>query len=1654
MDDDDTPMNDVDSSITNNSNINNSNNNSNNSLKYSNRRETTTTTTTTTAGAINRNNSNNSNTNVNHSNGLDIKSIQNEIQESVINTLKSELYQQFGLTGKGVIRNSSNNENDNNNNDEISNHLNLISEQILSLHQKQIELLTNRYSSMVETKFQELEDNLRNNIQVKFDTEMAFNNSSNSNSNVNSTPFSLMNASLSKLKRKLVINNEFDQETLLKRLKTLIEKEFPQEIKNKEEDLVEIDTRILKVKEMLHNMSRFRSSKTSTLYNSGSNNNNNNSSNSNSNSSSTTTSSGDKVPTYLYYRLTDGKFVQLICQTCKRDKYLSAIGFVNHCRIAHSIKYTSTDHAAEVCGIHVDESKIPLDDPCRSLPLQIYKSSSSSSTTPTSKPTTTTTTTTSKSLQLDIPLTDPTEPILNPSSRFYIKKRIIVGNTSTQISPERRGGDKSTHKWMVYVRGPSMESDISYFVKKVWIYLHESFAPNDIIEISNPPFHLTKRGWGEFPLRIKLFFHDTKNKPIDIIHNLKLVQIPIQYGVTKLGAETVVDIDLDRYFFDKRERMQKMLENNKDEKSNNDSNHEKSERSEKDEKSTDNNNNENDNNNNNNNFDDDYDDRCEKIDPDDFDQPIGSSNKNDDEEQEKKEKSMDKENRDKDSLLNSPIKKDLVKPKASSLSTTTTTLSSNTTTTTTTTGNNGLLGKSLTNIQKELRLKKEKEALIVQEMKKEKERERENIKKKKLEEQEREKEQERKEREKELERIEKEKEKIEREKEHIEKEREKLEKEREALERERNEKDRLEKLLKSNTVTTILPPILRAPLVGGALSSPPLISPLTPSKSTSTTTTTTTPTTGSASKKKKTLKSESIHNLLLRLASKYPIISSTHTIKTLSYRIAPTKAVWLKWTLGKQKSTEYRRAKVLKRILKKKSQKEFSIKSIMKWCRENHFTPLTPSQEERYSIKDTFIDPPKVVNTPSDSLATPPTANDSNTSLATIATTPTTTDQTMSIASIEGNQIQQEQQQQQQPAQQDVQELIQQEHQQIQQQQQELPVINHHHPIIPSPPMDVNMVLHEDAHSLFSSSGGHHDDLESQFILQHQFDHESHHNNHHHDHLHSLMPMDSLHVGPSPMEHPDSLLSTFPSAIDDLSLPPPKPKKPSKYVKKADREIEANANKPPLDIIPILPISEESINSATVVPHIEPNTHQQPESTTNVESSQPFPNVEQEQNNNMDIDKNTDFPFHQHDEGSHLGGEQLSSQSILNQPPTPQSILNQPPTPQPIINQPPTPQPIHNQPPTPQPIINQPPTPQSILNQPPTPQPIINQPPTPQPIHNQPPTPQNTTDTPIDHHPSSSSTTNMDDNQVYDFPLIETSLLTPLTPEPQHNLMSPHHPQDHNHHHHLHHQQQNIQHQQHPQQHYQNQQIQPYNQQHNNYQQQQYNSYQQQQQQQQPIDPNQPKTISVPHIQMFSGWDLSLFKPPIVNPTLRPNLPPGKKTLGPYPLFYCKFCGTGHQPDQFDQKQKHCSQSFVQSSYTSLAKSYPNIRITYPYNFDPESKSPNPNAKSSVHFLQNNVYHYDRYQIEWISYIMKLINIPRICDTPPDYEAEEVLYYSTFLFMTELIVDTLEVYQNEREKEPKEECIIKMIVPPHLHTAIKNNNLFNFLSNVAFYRDK
>lgn len=58
---------------------------------------------------------------------------------------------------------------------------------------------------------------------------------------------------------------------------------------------------------------------------------------------------------------------------------------------------------------------------------------------------------------------------------------------------------------------------------------------------SSSPFQISRRGWGEFPIRVQLYFHaNIQQKPLQIFHNLVLDKKLT--GLQTMGAETVVEM--------------------------------------------------------------------------------------------------------------------------------------------------------------------------------------------------------------------------------------------------------------------------------------------------------------------------------------------------------------------------------------------------------------------------------------------------------------------------------------------------------------------------------------------------------------------------------------------------------------------------------------------------------------------------------------------------------------------------------------------------------------------------------------------------------------------------------------------------------------------------------------------------------------------------------------------------------------------------------------------------------------------------------------------------------------------------------------------------------------------------------------------------------
>ncbi|PIK36685.1 putative YEATS domain-containing protein 2 [Apostichopus japonicus] len=106
------------------------------------------------------------------------------------------------------------------------------------------------------------------------------------------------------------------------------------------------------------------------------------------------------------------------------------------------------------------------------------------------------------------------------ASRFHLKKRIIVGNVSKYITTENRE-----------------DSDLQLI--NGWCTSEDPLKNQGLITLSrrDPPFHLTRRGWGEFPIRVQLHFNDPRSKKVDIIHHLKLEEPTQDFKLLVLRRE-------------------------------------------------------------------------------------------------------------------------------------------------------------------------------------------------------------------------------------------------------------------------------------------------------------------------------------------------------------------------------------------------------------------------------------------------------------------------------------------------------------------------------------------------------------------------------------------------------------------------------------------------------------------------------------------------------------------------------------------------------------------------------------------------------------------------------------------------------------------------------------------------------------------------------------------------------------------------------------------------------------------------------------------------------------------------------------------------------------------------------------------------------------
>ena len=245
--------------------------------------------------------------------------------------------------------------------------------------------------------------------------------------------------------------------------------------------------------------------------------------------------SKDSVP--VLFQDTNGNYLSLSCLHCGRNNFTSVQGLINHNRSAHDIHISNVKQAVAECGVMVDPTTLPEIVDVKQLQFTISVS-------PMQSPIETRVQSPEQAEDGRMKrgaLELPKLKLKQHEPNLYLKKKLIIGNLNQFIAPDKRAVtfEKCSYRWLLYVR-TKHAIDITTFIKKVRIFLHASYKPQEVIEFTEPPYYLLRLGWGEFIARIQIFFHDPKNQPIDIPYHIKLDQ---QYtGKELIGDEKTFEL--------------------------------------------------------------------------------------------------------------------------------------------------------------------------------------------------------------------------------------------------------------------------------------------------------------------------------------------------------------------------------------------------------------------------------------------------------------------------------------------------------------------------------------------------------------------------------------------------------------------------------------------------------------------------------------------------------------------------------------------------------------------------------------------------------------------------------------------------------------------------------------------------------------------------------------------------------------------------------------------------------------------------------------------------------------------------------------------------------------------------------------------------------
>eukprot|EP00322_Chrysochromulina_rotalis_P015990 CAMPEP_0115850970 /NCGR_PEP_ID=MMETSP0287-20121206/12238_1 /TAXON_ID=412157 /ORGANISM="Chrysochromulina rotalis, Strain UIO044" /LENGTH=208 /DNA_ID=CAMNT_0003304983 /DNA_START=3 /DNA_END=629 /DNA_ORIENTATION=+ len=122
-------------------------------------------------------------------------------------------------------------------------------------------------------------------------------------------------------------------------------------------------------------------------------------------------------------------------------------------------------------------------------------------------------------------------------------KAFVIGSIAHWLG--KKAEESRSHEWTIYLRAANPEEDLSVYIKKVVFILHPTLQP-PTRTLETGPFEVTDQGWGEFEVTLQVFFHDSREKPVELQHMLKLYP---EGDSQQLVAKPVVAERYDEFVF-------------------------------------------------------------------------------------------------------------------------------------------------------------------------------------------------------------------------------------------------------------------------------------------------------------------------------------------------------------------------------------------------------------------------------------------------------------------------------------------------------------------------------------------------------------------------------------------------------------------------------------------------------------------------------------------------------------------------------------------------------------------------------------------------------------------------------------------------------------------------------------------------------------------------------------------------------------------------------------------------------------------------------------------------------------------------------------------------------------------------------------------------